>query len=150
LLAGSGPLVTAGPTRVLSLGTNADYVAGLIGRVPFFLEADPAMPRTFGENQIHVSQVVGWCQAERPLVEAEPAIPGPVERRIAAYVAERIRDGSPCQVGIGAIPNGILDALRDHRDLGIHTELVSDGIMDLAELGVITGTRANKLAVTRS
>ena len=52
-----------------SLGTNADYVAALIGRVPFFLEVNPRMPRTFGENQIHVSQLLGYCEADRPLGE---------------------------------------------------------------------------------
>jgi acyl-CoA hydrolase len=135
-----------------SLGTNADYVASLIGRVPFFLEADPAMPRTFGENQLHASQVLGWCQADRPLVEAERPSPGPLEHQIAGYVAERIRDGSTCQVGIGAIPDSILQALQDHRNLGIHTELVSDGIMELVDRGVVTGTRKqfhrNKIVAT--
>jgi len=58
-----------------SLGTNAEYVASLIGRVPFFLEANPQMPRTFGLNQLHISQVVGWCESSRPLVEVPPVAP---------------------------------------------------------------------------
>ena len=67
-----------------SLGTNAEYVASMIGEVPFFLEANPRMPRTFGLNQIHVSQVVGWCESARPLVEVPPVAPDERDRRIAA------------------------------------------------------------------
>lgn len=124
-----------------SLGTNADYTASLIGRAPFFVEADPHMPRTFGENQIHHSQVVGWCEGDQPLVEVDAAPATEADRRIGAFVAERVADGSTIQVGIGAIADAVLDALGDHRDLGVHTELISDGIVDLVEAGVVTGTR---------
>ena len=124
-----------------SLGVSADYVASLIGRVPFFLEVNPDMPRTFGENQIHVSQIAGWCRAEYPLVEAEPAPIGDVDRRIAAHVAALIPDGATLQAGIGAIPNAILGLLENHRDLGVHTELLSDGVMQLVEAGVAPGTK---------
>jgi len=123
-----------------SLGTNADYTATFIGKVPFFLEVDPAMPRTFGENQLHASQVAGWCEAERGLTEVPPAQPSAEDTRIGHLVAERIRNGSTIQVGIGSIPSGVLMALRDHQHLGVHTELLSDGIADLVEAGVVTGT----------
>jgi acyl-CoA hydrolase len=135
-----------------SLGTNAEYVARLIGRVPFFLEVNPRMPRTFGLNQIHVTQTVGWVEAERDLVEVTPVAPGDKDRAIAARIVERIPDRATLQVGIGGIPNAVLDSLRDHRDLGIHTELLADGIMELAERGVVTGTfkqrRPNKVVAT--
>ena len=124
-----------------SLGTNADYVAPFIGHVPFFLEVNEAMPRTFGRNQVHVSQVVGWTRHDGALVEAPPPAARDIDRRIAAFVAERVPDGATLQAGIGAIPNAILAQLAGHRDLGVHTELVSDGIIDLVEAGVITGTR---------
>jgi acyl-CoA hydrolase len=124
-----------------SLGTNADYVADFIGKVPFFLEVTPAMPRTFGRNQLHLSQVAGYAVTDRPLLEVPPHQPGREERRIAEFVVQRIRDGATIQVGIGAIPNAVLALLGDHRDLGVHTELVSDGLVDLFERGVITGTR---------
>ena len=68
-------------------------------------------------------------------------MPDDVDRRIAALVAERIPDGACIQAGIGSIPNGVLGALRGHRDLGIHTELLSDGVIDLVERGVVTGVR---------
>src|SRR5690606_9891161 len=143
------PLVLAAcspPDRhgYVSLGTNADYVAPFIGRVPFFVEANAAMPRTNGRNALHLSQVAGWCEVDRPLVEAHPAEPDEVDRRIAAQVAERIPDGACIQAGIGSIPNGVLAALRDHRDLGVHTELLSDGVIDLVERGVVTGVRKTR------
>jgi acyl-CoA hydrolase len=75
-----------------SLGTNADYVAALIGRVPFFLEVNARMPRTFGHNQIHISQVLGWAEADRPLVEVAPAAPDERDRAIAAPIVELIPD----------------------------------------------------------
>jgi acyl-CoA hydrolase len=135
-----------------SLGTNADYVASLIGRVPFFLEATPHMPRTRGANVLHHSQIVGWCQSDRPLVEIPRPEPGPVDRAIAAHVAERIPNGATIQVGIGTIATAVLDGLRGHRDLGVHTELLHDGMVDLVEAGVITGTnkevRRNRMVTT--
>jgi acyl-CoA hydrolase len=97
------------------------------------------MPRTFGRNTIHVSQLVGWVEADYPLVEVPPAQPGDVDRAIAGFVAERIPNGVTFQTGIGSIPNAIMAALVDHRNLGVHTELLSDGIVDLVERGVVNG-----------
>jgi len=135
-----------------SLGTNADYVAGLIGRVPFFLEATPHMPRTRGANVLHHSQVVGWCESDRPLLEVPRAEPRPIDRAIAELVAERIPDGATIQIGIGSIAAAVLDALGGHRRLGIHTELLHDGMVDLIEAGVVTGVekevRRNRVVTT--
>ncbi len=135
-----------------SLGTNADYVASLVGRVPFFLEATPHMPRTRGANVVHHSQVAGWCESDRPLVEVPRSTPGPVDIAIAALVAERIPDLATVQVGIGSIGNAIVDALAGHRSLGIHTELLSDSMVDLVEAGVVTGVakevRRNRVVTT--
>jgi acyl-CoA hydrolase len=135
-----------------SLGTNAEYVAALIGKVPFFLEASNRMPRTMGLNQIHESQLLGWSEADRPLVEVPPAVPDERDHAIARHIVERIRDGATLQVGIGGIPNAVLGSLTDHRDLGVHTELLSDGVVDLVERGVVTGTRKtlrpNKIVTT--
>jgi acyl-CoA hydrolase len=124
-----------------SLGTNCDYVGPFIGHVPFFLEVNQRMPRTFGANQVHHSQVAGFVEVDRPLVEHPTAEPSEPDRRIAAQVAERIADGSTMQVGIGSIPSALLADLRDHHDLGVHTEMLSDGLIDLIERGVVTGTR---------
>ncbi len=138
VLAAAAPMDRHG---YFSLGTNCDYVAPFIGRVPFFLEVNARMPRTFGRNQVHVSQVVGRVEVDRPLVEFERAQPSEVDERIAEHVAERVPDGATIQAGIGSIPNALLAGLRDHRHLGVHTELLSDALMDLVESGVVTGTR---------
>lgn len=140
------PLVIAAaspPDRhgYFSLGVSADYTASFIGRGRFFLEVTDDMPRTFGRNQIHVSQVEGWCRSDRPLVEMPPTASGETDRRIATLVAERIPNGATIQTGIGAIPNAIMAALTDHHDLGIHTELLSDGVVDLIESGVVNGVK---------
>jgi acyl-CoA hydrolase len=140
------PLVLAAaspPDRhgYFSLGVSADYTSSFIGRGRFFLEVTNDMPRTFGRNQIHVSQVVGWCQSDRSLIEVPPAPSGDTDRKIAALVAERIPNGATIQTGIGAIPNAIMASLAGHKDLGIHTELVSDGVVDLMESGVVNGVR---------
>jgi acyl-CoA hydrolase len=140
----SDPLVIAAaspPDRhgYFSLGLNADYVASFIGRARFVLEANRPMPRTFGRNQIHVSQVAGWVEADYPLIQVTPAPTTTVDLRIGELVAERIPNGATIQVGIGSIPNAILSSLGSHRDLGVHTELISDGIVDLVEQGVVNG-----------
>ena len=141
VIAASAPMDVHG---YFSLGTSADYVASFIGRVPFFLEVNPNMPRTFGRNQVHHSQIVGWCEADYPLIEVPPAKPNDVDERIAELVAERIPDGATIQAGIGAIPNGVLAKLHDRRDLGIHTELFSDGMVDLVESGAVNGVRKRR------
>jgi acyl-CoA hydrolase len=132
-----------------SLGVSADYAASFIGRAPFFVEVNRQMPRAAGRNQIHVSQIDGWSQADYPLVTTPPVQPDEVERAIGALVADRVRDGSTIQTGIGAIPNAVLAHLADRRDLGVHTELISDGLIDLIEAGAVNGTRKvnNRLRV---
>src|ERR687890_477887 len=137
-----------------SLGTHADYAAALIGKIPFFVEANHQMPRTYGENQVHVSQIVGWCEADYPLSELPARTPRQADREIAGYVAERIPDGATLQAGIGSIPNEVLGLLREHKDLGVNSELLSDGFVELIERGVITGTRKrnhrNKVVATNA
>lgn len=123
-----------------SLGTNADYTAAFIGRAPFVLEVNDHMPRTQGENSVHVSQVVGWWQNDQPLVEVRPPDHDPRSDVIGRLIAERVADGSTIQVGIGSIPSAVIRHLSDHRELGVHTELMSDGLMDLFEAGAVTGT----------
>ena len=148
------PLVIASaspPDRhgYFSLGLSADYVSSFIGRARFFLEANAQMPRTFGRNQVHVSQALGWVEVDRPLLEVPPPSRSAIDDRIAAFVAERIPNGATIQTGIGSIPNAILSALSDHRDLGVHTELLSDGLMDLVDAGVVNGM-AKQLNRTKS
>ncbi|MBK9178854.1 MAG: acetyl-CoA hydrolase/transferase family protein [Acidimicrobiales bacterium] len=151
------PLVLAATSPMdrhgyFSLGTNADYTSSFIGHARFFLEVNPNMPRTFGRNQVHVSQAIGYYEADYPLVEVPPPKVTDTDVRIAEFVAERIPDGATLQAGIGAIPNAIMSLLDDHHDLGIHTELLSDGIITLVERGVVTGVKkrlnTNKIIAT--
>ncbi len=138
VLAAAAPMDRHG---YFSLGTTCDYVAPFIGRAPFFLEVNAQMPRTFGANQVHVSQVEGWIEVDRPLIEVPPPAPTDIDQRIATHVAARIPDGATIQAGIGSIPSALLASLRGHRHLGVHTELFSDGLMELIEVGAVTGTR---------
>ena len=106
VLAAASPMDRHG---YFSLGTNCDYVAPFIGRAPFFLEVNARMPRTFGRNQIHVSQVDGLDRG-RPAARRGAAVPSrpTIDARIAAHVAERIPNGATIQAGIGSIPSALL------------------------------------------
>ena len=138
VLAAASPMDRHG---YFSLGVSADYAAAMIGRVPFVLEVNPRMPATHGANRLHHSEVSAWCEAETELIEMPLVQPDAVDIAISELIADRIPDGATIQLGIGAIPTGVADLLTDHRDLGVHTELLSDPIARLAEAGVITGTR---------
>ena len=128
-----------GPPRVLQPRSQR-RLRGVVHRPSTLLPREQrTMPRTFGRNQIHESQVLGWVEADYPLVEVAPPPRSELDDRIASYVAERIPNRATIQTGIGSIPNAILAALRDHRELGVHTELISDGLMDLVERGVVNG-----------
>jgi acyl-CoA hydrolase len=124
-----------------SLGTQADYVAEFIGKVPFILEVNRNMPRTFGHNQIHISQIAGYIEHDGPLAEEVVPEIGEKDLLIAKKVAADIQDGDTLQIGIGSVPNAIMSLLKNHRNLGIHTEMLPDGIVDLVEAGAINGTK---------
>ncbi|MCC6751078.1 MAG: acetyl-CoA hydrolase/transferase family protein [Deltaproteobacteria bacterium] len=104
-------------------------------------EVNARMPRTLGDAFIHVSKLTHVVEVDRPVRElpAEPFTD--VHRRIADFVAGLVEDGATLQLGIGAIPNAVLLALRSHRHLGIHTEMFSDGVIELFEAGVITNEK---------
>ena len=123
-----------------SLGTQADYVAEFIGKVPFILEVNRNMPRTFGHNQIHISQIAGYVEHDTQLAEEVVPEIGEKDMRIAEKVAADIKDGATLQIGIGSVPNAVMSLLKNHRNLGVHTEMLTDGIVDLVESGAITGT----------
>ncbi|GII65085.1 4-hydroxybutyrate CoA-transferase [Sphaerisporangium krabiense] len=125
----------------VSMGTNADYTASFIGDIPFFVEVNPNMPYTSGENQIKLADVAGWCHSEAPLPELERTRPDERDTAIAAHIAGRVPDGACLQIGVGRVPSALPAALSGHRDLGVHTEVLSDGIMELVEKGVVTGAR---------
>ena len=122
-----------------SLGVSADYAAAMIGSVPFVLEVNPLMPRTHGSNRLHINDVAGWCEVSTPLIEVpQPAI-RQADTDIAALIVERIPHGATVQLGIGGIPAAVATFLCNHRDLGVHTELLSDPVVGLVECGAVTG-----------
>jgi len=96
------------------------------------------MPRVLGDSFVHVSEIDAFVEYDEPILEAPPPEEDMVSERIARYVAELVEDGSTLQIGIGSIPNAVLGALREKKDLGIHTELLTEGVVDLVEEGVIT------------
>ncbi len=126
----------------LSLGVSVDctMAAALKARV-VIAEVNDQMPRTLGDTFLHVSKVTAVVETSRPLMELRPEAPTPVQDRVAQHVASLIPDGATLQMGIGGIPNAVLACLGGHRDLGIHSEMCSDGVVPLIESGVINGAR---------
>ncbi len=107
-------------------------------------QLNPALPRTLGESFIHVDDIDLAVEVDVPPAERPGEPIGPIERRIGEYVAELVPDGATLQLGIGAIPAATALALTDRRDLGVHTEMFTDSIVDLVEAGVITGARKER------
>jgi len=99
------------------------------------------VPRTLGDTFVHVSQIHLGVEVDVPLFEHPDPPIGEVERMIGAFVAELVPDGATLQMGIGSIPAAVSHALRDKHDLGVHTELFTDGILDLVASGALTGAR---------
>lgn len=124
-----------------TLGTQADYVAEFIGKVPFVVEVNNQMPRTYGRNQIHISQVAGFVEHNATLAEEKASVISEKDIRIAESVTADIKNGDTLQIGIGSVPNAVISMLKDHRHLGIHTEMLPDGIVDLVNAGAVDGTR---------
>jgi acyl-CoA hydrolase len=138
------PLIVAAvspPDRhgCVSLSLAGDYTAALLDEVPVFAQVNPRLPRTFGRHTFHLADAVGWCEADTDLVELVSPPATEVDRTIAGFVAERIPDGSTLQIGIGSVPDTVAALLVDSRDLGIHSELLGDGLMALMEGGAVNG-----------
>jgi len=106
-------------------------------------QVNDQMPRTFGDSFIHISDIDIVVESSRPLPEMKRAVISETQREIARNVASLIDDGAVLQTGIGGIPDAVLPMLMDRRDLGVHSELVSDGVIPLVEAGVVTGIRKN-------
>lgn len=96
------------------------------------------MPRVLGDSFIHISKIDAVVEHDEPILEFPRPEQDIISERIARYVADLVEDESTLQIGIGSIPDAVLDALRDKKDLGIHTELLTEGVVDLVEEGVIT------------
>jgi acyl-CoA hydrolase len=104
-------------------------------------EVNPAMPRTHGESFVHVDHFDALVSVDTPVTEYRHPQIGEAAQMVARYIASIIDDGSTLQIGLGRVPNEALRYLTDRRDLGIHSDVITDGVVDLVEAGVVTGRR---------
>lgn len=136
-----------------SLGTSVDYTKpALECAKKVIVQVNDQMPRTMGDSFVHVSDIDFFVEESRPLVELVPPVITNTEKAIGENCAKLIEDGSTLQLGIGAIPDAVLLFLKDKKDLGIHSEMFSDGVVELVEAGVITNKKKSlhrgKMVVT--
>ena len=123
-----------------SLGVSVDvtHAAVEVSRT-VIAQVNPRMPRTHGDGLIHLDTIDTLVEVDEPIHELPPREISEAERAIGRHCAELVDDGATVQIGIGAIPQATVSALSDHHRLGIHTEMLSDGVLDLVEKGVVTG-----------
>ena len=127
-----------------SLALAADYTMAAIEKAhAVVLEVNPNVPFANGDCHIHISQVTALTESDEPVLEVGLPKIGPVQEAIGKYVADMIPDGATLQIGYGGIPDAVVMQLTHKHDLGIHTEMVGDGIMTLVEAGVITNRKKN-------
>ncbi|GMU40825.1 MAG: 4-hydroxybutyrate CoA-transferase [Chloroflexota bacterium] len=125
-----------------SLGVSVDVARPAAEAAGYVIaEVNRQMPRTLGETTVHLNQIDAYIETDRPLHEIARPEPTEESRRIGQQVATLIDNGATLQLGIGAVADAVLGALHGHRDLGIHTEMFADGVVDLVEAGVVTGAR---------
>lgn len=128
----------------LSLGT--DYTMAAVARARVVvLEVNPHVPFAHGQCHVHISQVTALVEDERPILEVGLPVIGPVQEAIGKHVADMIEDGSTLQIGYGGIPDAVVMQLTHKHDLGIHTEMIGDGILKLVECGAVTNRRKTLL-----
>jgi len=129
-----------------SLGVSVDVARSAVRNARTVIaQVNPNMPRTLGDGQVHCSRFAALVQVNDALPEVDYAAQiGATERKVAEYVSAMIDDRATVQMGIGAIPDAILGALHGHKDLGIHTEMCSNGIIDLVQRGVVTNAYKKK------
>lgn len=125
-----------------SLGISVDYTLPAARMAKTIIaEVNSNMPRTLGDSFISVKDVDHFVLSDLPLMEVAPAIQTDIEIQIGNYCADLIEDGCTLQMGIGAIPDAALAAMVNKKDLGIHTEMFSDGLIPLVEQGVVNGSK---------
>jgi acyl-CoA hydrolase len=125
-----------------SLGTSIDVTIAAIDTAKLVVaQINPQVPRSHGDGIIHKSRIDAAVHVDVPIFCHDIAAPNDVESRIGKNIAELVDDGATLQMGIGAIPNAVLSNLTNHKGLGIHTEMFSDGVLSLVEKGIVTGER---------
>jgi acyl-CoA hydrolase len=127
---------------LVSLGIGVEYVADALRHTRTLIaEVNHRMPRTRGSAGLPLSAFAAVVKTDRPLREAPARAPDAVDRVIADHVAGLIEDGDTLQLGVGSLPNAVLESLAGHTDLGFHTGMITDGVTALVEKGVVTGAR---------
>jgi acyl-CoA hydrolase len=123
-----------------SLGVSVDVTLAALRSADIVVaQINDQVPRSHGDGIIHTDQIDYAVEVSQPIFGHEPKAPNETETKIGKNIAEMVEDGATLQLGIGAIPNAVLNELGNHKDLGIHTEMFSDGILPLVEKGVING-----------
>lgn len=129
------------PDGYVSLGVSADITPAAVECAKIIIaQINPMMPFTYGDSVIHISKIDALVKVDDPLAETPHITPTETELKIGQHIAEHIKDGSTLQIGVGAIPNAVLHSLRNHKHLGIHTEALTDGMVNLIETGVVDNT----------
>ena len=129
-----------------SLSLGADYTRAAVAKArAVVLEVNPNVPFANGNCHVHISQVAALVESSEPVMEVGLPKIGPVQEAIGKYVADMIDDGSTLQIGYGGIPDAVVMQLSTKHDLGIHTEMIGDGILTLIESGAITNRKKNYL-----
>ena len=129
-----------------SLSLGADYTMAAVAKArTVLLEVNPNVPFAYGNCLVHVSQVTALVESSDPVLEVGLPTIGPVQAAIGKQVAELVEDGSTLQIGYGGIPDAVVMQLTDKHDLGIHSEMIGDGILTLVESGAVTNRRKNYL-----
>ncbi|GHV53663.1 4-hydroxybutyrate CoA-transferase [Deltaproteobacteria bacterium] len=128
----------------VSIGISVDYtLQGAKSAKTIIAQVNKNMPRTFGQTMFPVSAITAFVEHDAPIIELKPASVSDVEKAIGENCAKLINDGDTLQLGIGSIPDAVLLFLKNKKDLGIHTEMFSDGVVELVEAGVITNAKKN-------
>ncbi|HEV3225103.1 MAG TPA: acetyl-CoA hydrolase/transferase C-terminal domain-containing protein [Puia sp.] len=128
-----------------SLGVSVDIAPAVLESARCIIaQVNPNMPRTYGDTMIHINRINAMISVDDKVLSIEAGDPDALNTKIAENVASLIEDGSTLQMGIGKIPNAVLKSLGGHRRLGIHTEMFSDGVVNLIKSGVITGEMKKK------
>jgi acyl-CoA hydrolase len=144
LPADAGLLQVAPPDEdgMCSLGIGVDYMADAVAHTPMlFAELNQQMVTVPDSPRIHIDRFTATISTDRPLQEIAQRAPDDVDRSIAAHIAELVDDGDTIQVGIGSMGAAVFDALANHQDLGVHTGMITDGVVRLIDKGVVTGRR---------
>ena len=128
-----------------SLGTSVDIAVSAVKSAKYVIaQVNPRMPRTLGDGMIKITDFDATVYAEEELPEISSGKPNEISTRIASHVSELVENGATIQTGIGTIPDAVLASLSNHKELGVHTEMLSDGIIPLIETGVITNQHKKK------